>query len=153
MNTKDLGFHDGSFDGFWLSGDGTLHIFLNDLTKTKASVAVAKGVFMIRAGEFKAGSIVLSASVQDSEDIDLADMAFICESDPDGPKVDLSETLQELEAARRRELLQKIRSAGLKLIEISPSYGGYLTAIARQIDVLSRRDWLGAYGDSFGSGA
>jgi hypothetical protein len=142
MSVNDLGFHDGSLDGFWFSEAGVLHIFLTDHTKTITSTAILKGVIMMRAGEFKAGSIILSATVRDGDDIGVADLEWLDEADPEQQRVDMPEALRERAAVHRSELLVRVKDERFKLFEVSPSYGGYLAVLAKEVHVLSRREWL-----------
>lgn len=142
MSVNDLGFHDGSLDGIWFSEAGVLHIFLTDHTKTLTRIAILEGVIVMRAGEFKAGSIILSATVRDGDDIEVADLEWLDEADPEKQSVDVPEAFRERTALQRRELLIRVRDERFKLFEISPSYGGYLAALAKEVHVLSGREWL-----------
>jgi hypothetical protein len=150
MSVNDLGFHDGSLDGFWFSEAGVLHIFLIDHTKTITSTATLEGVIMMRAGEFKAGSIIFSATVRDGDDIAVADLEWLGEDDPEQRRVDMPEAFRERAAAHASKLLVRVKDERLKLFEITRSYGGYLAALAKEVHVLSRREWLDSTARVFG---
>src|SRR5947209_8386854 len=115
MSVNDLGFH----DGFWFSEAGVLlHIFLTDHTKTITSTASLEGVIMMRAGEFKAGSIILSATIRDGDDIGVADLEWLGEADPEQRRVDMPEDFRERAAVHRSELLVRVKDERIKLFEI-----------------------------------
>lgn len=139
-----LGFHDGFLDGFWTPGDGSVHVFLRDQNKNNPTTVLLSGVRMMRAGEFKAATIILSLAIRECSDISLEDINFVYEADPERPHQQVPDELMQKHEEQNRRLLCQSREAGLRLFEIASSYGGYLVALAQEIEFLSRSAWIPA---------
>jgi len=125
-------FHDGCFQGLWID-DGTAHVHL--VTDGKEPfTAVASGVVALSAGGFRAGSIVLDATIREGEEIVLDDIRQMYDL-MSGPEED----------AQGTRLLDKARRQALVLFEVSSSYGATCMLLAQSVELLPRHEWLQRY--------
>jgi len=111
MTEKTMGipnFHDGFFDGFRITADKAVHLFLRTSDQA-AYTLVLTGVRAMRISGVMAGNIILDIVVRGAEQMSAADMGEIY-----GLPSDASQALASLASAREKHL---------QLLELNPSYG------------------------------
>lgn len=123
-------FHDGYFEGIWIPGTGTVHVFLSTSDRQQ-STAVLSGVVMLKASGLKEGNIILEVGTRDGN---LDDIAVLYDLGPDHEP-----------ATWETELVDKISRRFLLLFEINPSYGGECLILAKALELLDRQAWMERY--------
>lgn len=125
-------FHDGSIDALWFDGD-RFHISLTTAERDTFAM-VAEGVAALSADAFRKGNIVFDVLTRTHEELTPSDIETVYE-------------LRDGDAGRDDcvKLLAKARDQKLMVLEISPSYGGTCTVLARSFELFTRKKWLEQY--------
>ena len=100
-------FHDGSFDGVWISEPGLAFIFLT-ADGGRRVTAVLTGLLRLNVAGFKQGNIILDLIVRDRNEATLQDIAYLCDL----------EDAHEPEAWESA-LLEQVRREGLQILQIA----------------------------------
>jgi hypothetical protein len=104
------GFHDGFFDGVWISPSRTVHLFVRT-EDNKPFEIVLGGVKALKLSNIREGNIILDVRLVDTDQLTASHMASVYEIsdvDKDG------QITRDLTSARR---------ASLKMLELRSSYG------------------------------
>ncbi len=116
-------FHDGSFDGVWIPGENMAHLFLTTVDHKRFTV-VLDGVKALHLENVREGNVVF--------DVNLTDTGQLTESH--------LESLYELSnVARDRQiatLLASARQAGLRMLEMTTSYGAEGVVLFKDIQLV-----------------
>lgn len=126
-------FHDGAFDGVWISEPGLAFIFLA-ADGGRRVTAVLTGLLRLNVAGFKQGNIILDLIVRDHNEVTLQDIAYLCDL----------EDAHEPEAWESA-LLEQVSGEGLQILQIDSSYGGTCLALAKSIELLDRSEWMKRY--------
>jgi|HubBroStandDraft_5_1064220.scaffolds.fasta_scaffold333689_1 hypothetical protein len=126
-------FHDGYFEGMWVPGQGTTHVYLATSGRDR-SIAVLNGVVMLKVTGFKEGNIILDVGTCDSPEATLEDIATLYDLKPGHEP-----------ANWEVQLLDRIRNGSLVLFSISTSYGGECLILAEKVSLLSEEAWKEHY--------
>ena len=101
-------FHDGRFDGFWISADDAVHLFLRTQRGERFTLTL-RGVERLNLSEVREGNIVFDLVFRDAEGLTISDMEELYRVDEGSP--------------RAATLLKEARERGFQVLEINPSYG------------------------------
>jgi hypothetical protein len=101
-------FHDGRFDGFWISGDEAVHLFLRTQGGERFTL-VLRGVKRLNLSEIREGNIIFDLVFRDAERLTISDMEELYRVDAGSPQA--------------ASFLEEAREKGLRVLEINPSYG------------------------------
>jgi hypothetical protein len=116
-------FHDGSFDGVWIPADGKVHLFLTTVENKQFTVAL-EGVKALHLWNIRAGNIVFDVSLIDTDQLTGAHMESAYE---------LSDIARDQSIASH---LASARQEGLRMLEMTTSYGAEGVALFKHIDLL-----------------
>jgi hypothetical protein len=117
-------FHDGFFDGLWISDQKRIHVFLRAADK-KPFTLILHGAMLLNASNVKQANIILDLVVLDAEHITAEHIG----------------KLYELGAQREEKIEQFWASAqheGLNVLELSSSYGADCIALFRRAELLAK---------------
>jgi hypothetical protein len=116
-------FHDGSFDGVWIPAENMAHLFLTTVEHKRFTV-VLDGVKAMHLENVRQGNIVFAVSIIDTGQLTESHI----------------ESLYELSnIARDRQIathLASARQAGLKMLEMTTSYGAEGVVLFKRIELL-----------------
>jgi hypothetical protein len=101
-------FHDGRFDGFWISADDAVHLFLRT-QKGERFTLILRGVERLNLSEIREGNIILDLVFRDAEGLTISDMEELYRVAPGSPQA--------------ATFLKQARERKFKALEINPSYG------------------------------
>jgi hypothetical protein len=122
-------FHDGFLEGLRTDRDaGVVHVYLTNHRKVRIT-AVLSGVSKLKAEGFREGNIILDVSTRDSDEVTLADVANLYDSD----------SIEEPNHWRHT-LMKKIREESLQIFEVNPSYGAQLLILAQTIEFVPGKE-------------
>jgi len=117
-------FHDGFFDGLWISDQTRIHLFLRTADKTPFTL-VLHGVKVMNASNVKQGNIILDLVLLDANQITAAHI----------------EELYGLSGVNRdeqvRQLLSSAKGEDLNALQVNSSYGAECTALFRRAELHS----------------
>jgi hypothetical protein len=114
-------FHDGFFDGLWISDPGRIHLFLMTVDKQPFTL-VLSGVKAMNVTNVKKGNIILELMLLDTQQLTAE---HIYES---------YELFAEQRESQVEKLLSSARRGGLSALQMSSSYGAECTAIFRRAE-------------------
>ena len=109
-------FHDGSFDGLWISDKKRIHLFLSTIDKRRFTLVLHE-VKRFNASNVKQGNIILDLTLLDTQQLTSAIVKNV---------YDLVGVQEE---GRTDQFLSSAKREGLKALEISSSYGAECTAL------------------------
>jgi hypothetical protein len=125
-------FHDGLLEGLLIISK-TVHLHLCT-DSGEHLVAVAHGVAAFAAAGFRSGNIVLEIRERSGEDVTFNDIVELYDLREGPPGVQ-----------QGNELLAKARKKGLRVLEISPSYGAGCKLLMESMDLIPRAEWLARF--------
>ena len=126
-------FHNGSFDGVWVADKGLVFLFLTAYGGRQVT-AVLADLLRLNAGGFREGNIILDLTIRDHNEVTLQGIVNLCDAgDAHEPQ------------AWESKFLEQINREGLRLLEVSSSYGGTCLALAKSIEFLDRSEWVKRY--------
>ena len=111
-------FHDGFFDGLWVSDEKRVHLFLRTVDK-KPFTLVLRGVKLFNASNIRQGNIILDLALLDAQQLTTAHIAEIYEFEGEQQE----EKIKRFLASAQEELLNAL--------EMSTSYGAEFIALFR----------------------
>ena len=112
-------FHDGYFDGLYLSQHRTVHLFLRTLDGEGHTVALSK-VEALQVTNLRAGTTVLDLAIKDQIKAEHIQQCY---------------ELAEADSQQVVRLLESAMEKGLVVVEMSASYGAALTALCAGVDI------------------
>lgn len=118
-------FHDGSFDGLLIPGKNKVHLFLTTLDNQRFTIAL-DGVDAMHLWNIRAGNIVFDVSLIDTDQLDGSHMESAYE---------LSDIARGQAVASH---LASARQAGLRMLEMTTSYGAEGVVLFKDIELLER---------------
>ena len=121
-------FHDGFVNGVLVEG-AVAHVFLATYTGQQFVLAI-EGLSGLKLEEFREGNIILDALTRDGDELTIADV------------MELYGYRDEVSALKK---LESVRDENLAVLEINPSYGASLLALAKTIRLFSREDWVNGF--------
>ena len=128
-------FHDGFVNGVLVEG-AVAHVFLATYTGQQFVLAI-EGLSGLKLEEFREGNIILDVLTRDGDELTIADV------------MELYGYRDEVSALKN---LESVRDENLALLEINPSYGASLLALAKTIQLISREDWVNGFFGLFHTG-
>jgi hypothetical protein len=109
-------FHDGYFDGLWISGQKKVHMFLRTVDK-KPFTLVLHAVKLLKASNVRQGNIILELALVDTQQITAAHIADLYEFARGRPEESIE------------KFLSSARNERLNVLEMSSSYGAECIAL------------------------
>ena len=110
IQMKIPSFHDGSFDGFRLHSNSSLHIFLRTADKVPHTLAL-EGVQALTISEVKEGNIIFDLVFRDAQQATPSDIAELYEVSPD--------------SEQSKNLLRSAHDKKLRILELNSSHGAH----------------------------
>jgi hypothetical protein len=117
-------FHDGSFDGVWIPADNMAHLFLTTVEHKRFTV-VLDGVKTMHLENVRQGNIVFAVSIIDT--------GQLTESHIESLLYELSNIARDRQIAT---LLASARQEGLRMLEMTTSYGAEGVVLFKRIELL-----------------
>jgi len=96
-------FHDGFFDGLWVSDEKRVHLFLRTVDK-KPFTLVLRGVKLFNASNIRQGNIILDLALLDAQQLTTAHIAEIYEFEGEQQE----EKIKRFLASAQEELLNAL---------------------------------------------
>jgi hypothetical protein len=115
-------FHDGYFDGLWISGQKKVHIFLRTVDE-KPFTLVLHAVKRLKASNVRQGNIIFELTLVDTQQITAAHIADIY----DFASGRLEENIEKF--------LSSARDEHLNVLEMSASYGAECIALFQSAEL------------------
>jgi hypothetical protein len=119
------GFHDGFFDGVWISEE-TVYLFVRT-ADNKRSEIVLGGVEALKLSNVREGNIIFDVGLVDTDQLTESDIASVYE---------ISEVGKD---AQITNLLTSARRASLKMLQLSSSYGAEGAVLCRSAELTEPR--------------
>ncbi len=116
------GFHDGSFDGVWISAEGTVHLFVRT-EDNKAFNIVLRGVKALKLSNIREGNIILDVGLVDTDQLTASHIASVYEISDVGKDAQIT------------NLLTSARRASLKMLQLWSSYGAEGVVLCRSAEL------------------
>jgi hypothetical protein len=114
--------HDGSLDGFWISENKSVHIFLRTITGERSTL-VLNNVERMNVSNFRQGNLLFDLEFVEADKMTLALIEQVYELEG-----------AQLEAAQR--LLGNAQQRGLSTLMINSSYGAEGVVLFRGAEIL-----------------
>jgi hypothetical protein len=118
-------FHDGSFDGLLIPAKNKAHLFLTTVDKRRFTVAL-DGVKSLHLSNVREGNIVFDVIVVDTDQLTEGHIESACE---------LSDIDKDRQVAK---LLASARQEGLRMLEMTTSYGAEGVVLFKGIELSER---------------
>ncbi len=122
-------FHDGYFDGLWLSSDRLVRIFLRTCDQ-KSYTLTLQGVQALTVSGIRAGNIILDLVFRRAREITSSDVQ------------DLYDVDSGTEQAAK--LLKSAQETQLQVLELNPSYGAQGLLLFETCDIHETTDKMAA---------
>jgi hypothetical protein len=103
-------FHDGFFDGVWISAERTVHLFVRTVDNKQFKI-VLDGVKALKLSNIREGNIILDLGLIQADQLTASDIASAYE---------ISDADKDRQIAN---LLTAARRGGLKMFQLRSSYG------------------------------
>lgn len=116
-------FHDGFFDGVWISPDEQIHLFLRTIDNEPFTI-VLRDVKRMRLSNIKAGNIIFDVTLISPDQITHEQIDWVHE---------LSDVKKDEQIAK---LLASVREEGLKMLELCASYGAEGSVLYKSAQLL-----------------
>ena len=116
------GFHDGSFDGVWISPEKTVHLFVRT-EDNKPFEIVLRGVKALKLSNIREGNIILDVRLADTDQLTASHITEIYELSDVGKDVQIT------------NLLTSARRASLKMLQLRSSYGAEGAVLCRSAEL------------------
>ena len=123
-------FHDGSFDGVWISADNMVQLFLTTVDHKRFTV-VLDGVKAMHLENVREGNIVFDVSLIDTGQLTERHIESLYE---------LSNVARDRQIAT---LLASARQEGLRMLEMTTSYGAEGVVLFKGIELLQGQQGRG----------
>lgn len=121
--------HDGNLLGIGLPREGSAELIVAEMSGKKYRI-VLDGVFRFLATNVRQGNIILDVTIAQGESVQIADLEALVDVGPDGERLE-----KYLRAIHERVLRES-----LFVLELNPSYGCHLIAIAKTIFIFREDD-------------
>ena len=115
-------FHDGFFDGLWLSANKSVRLFVRTVSGERSTL-VLTDVEALNISSLKAGNIIFDLVLIAPDKLSVEDITQVYD-------------LQPHEAEMARKLLNKAQGKSLSALEMSTSYGAEGKVLFRSIDAI-----------------
>ena len=119
-------FHDGSFDGVWIPAKNKAHLFLTTADNKRFTVAL-EGVRALHLWNIREGNIVLDLILIDTDQLTEGHIESAYE---------LGNIARDLQLAT---LLASARQEGLRMLEMTTSYGAEGVVLFKGIELSERQ--------------
>jgi hypothetical protein len=116
-------FHDGSFDGVWIPADNMAHLFLTTVEHKRFTI-VLEGVKAMHLENVRQGNIVFGMNLIGTDQLTESHIELLYE---------LSNIARDQQIAT---LLASARQGGLRMLEMTTSYGAEGVVLFKGIELL-----------------
>jgi hypothetical protein len=121
--------HDGTLVSIGLPRKGNADLIVAELSGKRYRF-VLDGVFHLLATDFREGNIILDVTVSQGENVQLGDLESLVHVGPDGQRPQ----------KYVRAIYDRVLGESLYVLELIPSYGCYLIAVAKNISIFREDD-------------
>jgi hypothetical protein len=115
-------FHDGFFDGVWISAEKTVHLFVRTMDNKQFKIVLG-GVKALKLSNIREGNIILDVCLVNTDQLTASHIA----------------TAYEISDASKNHqitnLLTSARQANLKMLQLRSSYGAEGVVLCRSAEL------------------
>ena len=121
--------HDGTLVSIGLPRKGNAELIVAELSGKRYRI-VLDGVFRLLATDFRQGNIILDVTVSQGENVQMGDLESLVDVGADGQRPE----------KYVRAIHERVLGESLYVLELNPSYGCYLIAVAKSVSIFRDDD-------------